>query len=214
MQATDKARLISFYEGALAHYGADDPRSLHWISAHTQRARFQALYEVGPWEGASVADIGCGLGDLYGYLREQGHGLLPDAPAAPVQYVGYDLSPKLVTAARLKYPEARFQVRDILEEGFEGPCDYVVASGTFNVRITDHEGFFRRLLAAMYSACRRAVAFNFLGSPRDGVGGEAFYYEADPDAVMDYCRSLCDRVVLKEGYLTNDFTVFMHRTAG
>src|SRR6185436_17445751 len=50
---------------------------------------------------------GGGLGDLFGFLVAQGH---------DVRYVGYDLSPRMVGAARAKYadPRARFQVRDIL----------------------------------------------------------------------------------------------------
>ena len=45
----------------------------------------------------SIVDIGCGYGDLFGYLRSIGwHG----------EYVGIDIVPELIEEARRRYPEA------------------------------------------------------------------------------------------------------------
>lgn len=237
MHPTEKAKLIAFYEAELARYGPQDPRSLHWVSAHTQRARFQTLYQVGPWDRVSVADIGSGLGDFYGFLQEQRHKVvvldtrrgaapvlsLVEGCCAPtsvaetyrerdaVIYAGYDLSAKMVAAARDKYPEGHFIVRDILEEGLEQPCDYVVASGTFNIRIADHERFFQEMIRAMYQGCLRAVAFNFLGPSQYAPWGESLYYGAHPEEVLAYCRTLCDHVVLTDCYLPSDYTIYMYK---
>ncbi len=227
MDPLERAKLVAFYESELARYGPGDPRSLHWISAHTQRVRFQALYNVGMWKDVSVADIGCGLGDFAGFLTEQGHRVVPldglggseeaiSAPVSPlhiglVRYVGYDLSLKMAQAAQSNYPQGAFKVRDILEEGLEQPCDYVVASGTLNIRVADHERFFRQMVMAMYEGCTRAVAFNFLGPESSGSYGASRYYGVHPQEIMDYCAMLCRRAVLVEGYLANDYTVFMHK---
>ncbi|MBI2887977.1 MAG: class I SAM-dependent methyltransferase [Chloroflexi bacterium] len=222
MRAADKTKLVAFYEAELATYGPQDPRSLHWLGAHTQQVRFRMLHQVGPWQGRSVADIGCGLGDFYGYLQQQGCRLLPlhdqanpgaggAQPDGCVRYAGYDLSPRMAAAASLKYPGGAFLVRDILEEGLQAPCDYVVASGTFNIRVADHDAFFREMIAAMYAGCRRAVAFNFLGPAGGGSQAESIYYGADPGAVLRYCRTLCPRAVLREGYLHNDFTIYLYK---
>lgn len=227
MDPTERAKLVAFYESELARYGPRDPRSLHWINAHTQRVRFQALYNVGMWKDVSVADIGCGLGDFCGFLTEQGHQVVPldglrgseEAVSAPVRtphiglirYVGYDLSPKMAQAARSNYPQGAFKVRDILEEGLEQPCDYVVASGTLNIRVADHERLFREMVLSMYQGCTRSVAFNFLGPENAGSYGASRYYGADPQEIMDYCTMLCRRATLVQGYLANDYTVYMYR---
>lgn len=213
----ERSRLVEFYEAQLELYGPEDPRSLHWISRNTQHIRFQVLYEeLGSWHGVSVADIGCGLGDLCGFLQEQGHLVHPrgESAAVPkprsVAYAGYDLSPKLVAAAAHKYPQGRFCVRDILEEGLAQPCDYVVASGTLNIRVADHDRFFCSIVQAMYHGCTQAVAFNFLGPP-DYKGGESLYFSIEPEKVVEYCRTLTPDVHLRQGYLPGDFTVVMRK---
>ena len=235
MLPADKAKLIAFYEAGLARFGPGDPRSLHWISQETQRIRFQVLYGLRPWEGVSVADIGCGLGDFCGYLQEQGHLVTPlEVPSSKavtaasakghgaqpaegghaggvVRYAGYDISPQMIAAASLKYPQGHFQVRDILESGLETPCDYVVASGTLNIRVADHERFFQAMVTAMYRGCLRGVAFNFLGPPRPDPWSDSRYYSADPDATLAFCRTLSPQVFLMEGYLHDDYTVYMHK---
>src|SRR5713226_290161 len=101
MQAKDKENLRSFYETELNKYGVDY-RSLHWNSARSQLVRFDVLKDLGLDRGCSVLDIGCGLGDLYSYLRER---------IAVFTYVGYDISPKMVKTAKERFPEACFMVR-------------------------------------------------------------------------------------------------------
>lgn len=249
----NRDNLIAFYEADLARYGPDDARSLHWVSSRTQRTRFEVLYEAGPWDGVSVADVGSGLGDFVGFLAAQGHPVKPgpgpsvsrqspeprhsepvrqaqgklreESRRGVVWYNGYDINPAMVQAARKKYPQGSFHIRDILTEGFVGPADYVIASGTFNIRIEDHERWFRETLAAMYAACRRAVAFNFLGLPPDfsryGQRSPSnngllqqwhnLYYEVDPDEVQSYCQTLSPRVSMHGGYLPGDYTVYVYR---
>ena len=251
----NRDNLNAFYEADLARYGPDDARSLHWVSSRTQRTRFEVLYDVGPWDSVSVADVGSGLGDFVGFLVSKGHSVKPgpgparltaeiaenaekmnnsaNSPSSAVNpgrqgvvwYNGYDINPAMVQAARKKYPQGSFHTRDILTEGFAGPADYVIASGTFNIRIEDHDHWFRECLAAMYANCRRAVAFNFLGLPPDfskyGQRSPAngnllqqwhnLYYEVDPDEVKEYCQTLSGNVSMRGGYLPGDHTVFIHR---
>lgn len=252
----NRENLVAFYEADLARYGPDDARSLHWVSSRTQRTRFELLYEAGPWDGVSVADVGSGLGDFVGFLVSKGHTVKPGpgpgfttestegterepqksrlprrSPglnSGVVWYNGYDINPAMVRAARKKYPQGSFHVRDILTEGFVGPADYVVASGTFNIRVEEHDRWFRDSLAAMYANCRRAVAFNFLGLPPDFskygppnwkpetrnpqlLAWHNLYYEIDPDEVQAYCQTLSERVSMRGGYLPGDHTVFIHR---
>jgi hypothetical protein len=241
----NRDNLIAFYEADLNRYGPDDARSLHWVGQRTQWARFEVIYQAGSWEGASVADVGCGLGDLAGFLTAKGHRVKPGpgpvrsagfspqgggGPGAgrsqgPLWYNGYDVTPAMVQAARRKHPQGAFHLRDVLSQGFVGQPDYVVASGTFNIRLEEHERWFRDMIAAMYAACRRAVAFNFLGLPEaveqskgppQGAWAplarwNTIYYEARPQDVLSFCRDLAPRVHMKSGYLPDDHTVFLYR---
>jgi SAM-dependent methyltransferase len=211
MEPESRRKLITLYERSLERHGST-VRGVCWGTESCQQTRFRVLHEVGPWEGMSVADIGCGVGDFFGFLRDAGY---------RVEYTGYDISPKMVEAARLKYldPSARFEVRDILDEGLPGPFDYVVASGTFNIRVNNHDAFMREMLALMYAQCRRAVAFNVLQplSPSDPHYAEIkalcgdFYYDIGTEEMLAACRALCPQVALRDGYLARDATGLKYR---
>lgn len=211
MEPASRRRVIGVYERSLQRYGST-VCGVRWATSSCQQTRFRVLSEVGPWDGVSVADVGCGLGDFFGFLRDRGHS---------VDYTGYDIAPKMVEAARLKHvdPSARFEVRDILEDGLPGPFDYVVASGTFNIRVENHDEFLRQMLALMYSECRRAVAFNALQplSPSDPHFSEIkalcgdFYYEIGTEELLTFCRPLSPHVDVREDYLPWDSSVLTYK---
>jgi trans-aconitate methyltransferase len=183
-------------------------KALKWADETGQRERFRQIAEVGPWDGASVADVGCGLGDLFGYLREQGH---------DVRYAGFDLSRRMVAAARRKYrhPSARFEVRDILADGLGGRFDYVVASGTFNLKLPDHDRFLRAMLAAMYRECRRAVAFNVFHPYANRAWATlvdwAGYYAVPRARILTWCRRLSRAVEIRPGVGERESTIYVRR---
>jgi SAM-dependent methyltransferase len=202
-----REKIVTTYERSLRKHGPT-VRALKWVDEHGQQERFRLLAEVGAWDGASVADLGCGLGDFFGYLRETGR---------DVRYTGYDLSPRMVRAARRKYRDrrARFEVRDVLADGFGGRFDYVVASGTFNLKVRDHDRFLRRVLAAMYGACRRAVASNIFHPYEDArwtaVVQWAGYYCVPRETVLRWCRRLSPTVEIGPGVGAEESTIFVRR---
>jgi len=205
--AESRDRVVALYRRSLGYFGPT-AEGLYWTSRSTQEARFAVLADVGEWAGATVADIGCGVGDFFGFLRDRGH---------RTRYTGYDITPEMIAAARARYGrEARFAVRDILAEGLPGRFDYVVASGTFNIRVKDHDAYLRRMLAVMYAACRRAVAVNVLkpdpASGRKPRPGRAdFLYSLPPEDLLAIGHALSGRAELREEYLPLDATVFVYR---
>lgn len=207
-----RARVNDFYSSALSRFGPAHPLSVWWATTRAQERRFEVLCEAGPWERASVADIGCGLGDLFGFLESRGLG---------VRYEGYDINPRMLEAARAKHPHprARFSLGDVASDGLPRRFDYVVASGTFNVRVRGHAAYMRRALEAMYAACRRAVAFNMLMPiPKahpdrefaDRMFGDTFYHTRLPPLVA-WCRETARRVEVRTGYRDWDATILMLR---
>lgn len=212
LDAHSRDHLVGFYRTALARFGPQNTLSVWWTSRRAQERRFEVLAETGPWEGASVADVGCGLGDLFGFL---------DARGLTVRYEGYDINPGMVAAARAKYPHprARFVARDVLASGFPRRYDYVLASGTFNVRVRDHEAWVRDSVDTMYASCRRAVAVNVL-TPippehpdrelMDRLYGDTFYH-APLEPLVAWCRQRARRVEVRTGYRDWDATVLMLR---
>ena len=122
----EQDEVIRYFDRRLDEFGAT-LGAVDWGSAGSQRARFTALAAVGALDGCRVLDVGCGLGDLCGYL---------EGVATRVDYHGCDLNARMVAAAAARYPAHSFAVSDLMKETLPGavPCDYVLASGLFYLR--------------------------------------------------------------------------------
>lgn len=190
--------VVDFFRLHVRLFG-NDWRALGWYSRHTQFKRFAVLCEIGALSRCRILDVGCGLGDLYGYLRGEG---------IKIDYTGYDLLPEMVERAKRRYPEARFLVRDVLEEWDEEPFDYILSSGAFNIDFGSNASAIQQLLRIMIQHSRRGVAINFL-STRD-TAQDPIFYHYDPQVWLNYSRTLCSRVELREDYLPNDFTLYLY----
>jgi SAM-dependent methyltransferase len=112
-------------------------------------------------EGASVLEIGCGLGDLLASLK-------------PADGLGVDLSPRLVELARQRHPELRFAVADA--ESMDAPelagrtFDYVVLSDTVGA-LGDVWAAFRALRRVCHPGTRVVITYyNFLWEGVLGLG--------------------------------------------
>ena len=194
-------RVIEYYTRRLQQYGPE-PRAVDWGSPQSQVLRFSVLCEIGSLAGASILDVGCGLGDLYGYLRTAG---------INVDYTGYDITPALLEAARRRFPEGRFlerNIADLPEADLEPGWDYVIASGIFYLRQQDPDAYLREMVGRLSRLARRGVAFNTL-SARASERSAGEYY-ADPIMVVGACLDLTPRVVLRHDYMPHDFTVYLY----
>lgn len=112
-------------------------------------------------EGASVLEIGCGLGDLLAALK-------------PAAGFGLDLSPRHVELARARHPGLRFAVGDA--EALDAPeisgrtFDYVILSDTVGA-LTDVWAAFRALRRVCHPGTRVVLTYyNFVW---EGVLGVA-----------------------------------------
>lgn len=203
---TDFQRVLSYYEEFLKH--PEDARRVAWRSVHGQELRFENLLEALDEGGGrfSVLDVGCGLGDLVGYLERTGR---------QVDYLGVDIVPQMVEEARRRHPQARFAVCDILEAPPQGRFDLVLCSGGLTVRVQRHEIFVRRMLEAMLALAHKAVAVNFQSTRAFSVNPLARQdedlYHADPLKLYGMCRQLCRWTALREDMLLSDMTVYLYK---
>ena len=194
----DDRRNVGFYTDLVAQHGVH-PHSLNWGSAESQRLRFEVLGEAGLRAGQSVLDVGCGLGDFYGWIRERG---------LEVDYRGVDLTPRMIEVARSRFPEGHFDVLNVLEAEV-APADFVVASGIFYLRQHEPIVFMQQVLTRLFALCRRTVAFNTLSAWSPDADANEFY--ADPLRTLEFCRSLTPWVALRHDYHPRDFTIYLHR---
>ena len=215
MDRADKQ--IQYYEGLLARHG-ESYQSLDWNSPESQRLRFKIFKEMFVYgkraSGISILDIGCGFGDFYGFLKAEGI-----LHRNKISYTGTDISPKILEVARKKYPDAKFELKDIQNDRYFPKYDYVFCSGALNIRTTDkedHLDFVKEMLFRMYDLAGCGAAVNFLSegslpiaNPGDLNAGRYFFFK--PDEIINFVRFVCGRFILRHDYHAEDFTVYLFK---
>lgn len=197
----DHKKNIDYYSRLILEHGIS-VRSLDWGSVESQQLRFSILAQVGVLNGASVLDVGCGLGDFLDWLKNL---------KTEVRYTGLDITPKMIQFAKERFLNARFMIGNLLEldDSVIGFHDYIFSSGIF-ARIEEVPfRFMQEMVSKMFSLCNKAVSFNSLSgwAPQKDSGE----YYADPLEVLNFCRTITPWVVLRHDYHARDFTVYMYK---
>src|ERR1700761_2651827 len=196
-------RVAAYYADKLRLHGPT-PRGVDWRDRASQEARFAALLQIVEGQGASLVELGCGYGALYGYIRQC------DLDLA---YFGYDISDQMIDAATTAYPAAGFARLDT-EELLHRRADYCVASGIFNVRFDIPDDVWLDYIFAtadlMAAIAGRGFAFNCLTSHSDRDRQETRLYYADPGAILNRCIAHYGRrTSLLHGNPPYEFTVLV-----
>jgi SAM-dependent methyltransferase len=189
----------TFYRNALARYG-HNAQGAHWESTRSQQVRFGELRRLLPADLSAVTlvDIGCGLGDLFDYLKGLG--------ACPSEYIGIDVVEPMVEIARRQTGQEILLLDALCDPLPE--ADYYVCSGAMNTLTREETGcFIERCLAAS----RVGFVFNLLRGADDC---HTFSYW-EPEEIEALARVLEADCRIETGYLYQDFSVALHhRVAG
>jgi SAM-dependent methyltransferase len=200
MKPHETAAALERYDRRLAEYGVTE-KALGWGDKGRSRIRFEVLISHWMLPGSSVLDVGCGFGDLLGYMRWKN--------VEPASYLGVDINPNLIAIARERYPSGRFLVADIEDAGFNERHDFVLSSGVFNHRMDDNAAFIGSMLERFDALSTEGFAMNFL-SNRVQFELENTYH-ADPCGILDLAYRYSNNVVLRNDYMPFEFTVFVNK---
>lgn len=179
-----------------------------WADAGGQLKRFGALADHVDLAGTALLDVGCGLGDLLGFLAQRG---------IEADYTGVDLLEEMVSAARKLHPEGRFFCADVfgpeslLPSGLAGArFDVVFCSGAFNLDVGNNRRFLPRAIATMFGFSDNHLVFNLLHRRAENKHDQCIYF--DPDEILRMLAPLPCRADVIDDYLPNDFTVVCVKT--
>lgn len=198
MKQNDKIVAISRYNERLKRYGYD-PRTLGWFKGR-QPVRFRVLSEIGDLDNCSILDVGCGFGDLYRFLIKRGFN---------IAYTGIEINSNLIEIARKKYPDACFEIKDILIDEINHKFDWVFSSGIFNFTLSDNKPFIQNMLKKMLELCNNGVAADFMSGYVDFKNMDVYY--ASPEHIFSFCKTLSKRVVLRHDYMPFEFCVYIYK---
>jgi SAM-dependent methyltransferase len=200
-QITDPfARIADYYDGLVRKYG-HDPRACDYGRVESQKIKFRVLSEVLPLGNLSLLDVGCGFADFATFLGEHSPG---------VRYSGIDLCSAMVDEAQRNHPNLDLRMANIFDAAFDRTFDVVTANGIFYLLGDQAWPMMQQLIERMYDLATKAVAFNSLSAWATDQEASEFY--ADPLRVVEFCRRLTPRVVLRHDYHSRDFTVYLYKT--
>jgi SAM-dependent methyltransferase len=194
----DRLYLRLFY--LLRSWTYDLPENkVGWRSRQNQELRFRALAGIGDLQNQSILDLGCGLGCLYGYLK--GKGWQGD-------YSGFDILDFMVKNARARFPEARFETRDILRNPPDEKWDYVFINGVFNHKIKDNWAWIEKMVTQAFASSRKGMAFTILNRESGWLDNDLFY--ADPKELEEKIKLWSGgKYKIVMGYLPEDMAAYL-----
>ncbi len=197
------AQIVESYQRLFAVHGYA-PSALGWDKGK-QFLRFHQLTSNWNLAGASILDVGCGFGDFVGYLRA----LNIEAGA----YVGIDLVGEFIAEGQRRFGSERVTfVKTSLEDFAPASSfDYVIASGTFNLKLEGIDGYeqIRESLGRMFRLSRLALSADFISDKVDYAYEHNFV--SAPETILSMAYGLSRNVVLRNDYFPFEFCVTIYK---
>ena len=193
---------IKGYQKRFEKYGVD-PRALQCHSKKAQEVRFKQLVADIDFNGKRILDVGCGFGDIIPFIQKR---------AKVFKYTGVDVVPEFIKVANKKYPGREFVVRDYFNNPLANKFDIVLTSGTLNANIEGAIDFRKKAIKTMFNYTKEVFVFNMAGGfpqPKNKKTNRVYY--ADLLEIYEYCLSLSSRLILRNHYRSNDFTIVIFK---
>jgi len=185
-----------FYTSAIEMHGTS-AKGVNWASKENQLLRFDALLALLPKElsSCSVADAGCGFGDLYSYMVRK--------KRTPKQYIGIDSLLDMYSIASEK-TGCEIINADICKDNLPN-TDYYLCSGALNV-LTKFET--HQFIQNCYKSSKYGFIFNALHGDKKS---ETYNYLTTRE-IEQIAKDLnIKEIVYRDGYLKDDITVGFFR---
>lgn len=201
MNLIEKATILHYHRNRIETCHEGTIEALGWRAEQSQIRRFEVLKTVGDLNGCSLLDIGCGHGDLKGYL---------DQTFSDFTYIGIDQMPEFITVAKERHGDSDktfFYQTDFTTVTLP-QVDYVMASGALGYRCASSQFYFD-MIRKMYDTAIKAVAFNMLDANQ--FPEHPLLVGHDPTEIVSFCQALSPNVKMITGYLKDDFTVFVYK---
>lgn len=202
LSQAQRKRVSESQRYALIQHGYH-PHSLLWSNKEVQELRFKILADIGISSGDSVLDVGCGFGDFANYLAKRN---------TPVEFTGIDVSEELLAEGRRQFPDFNLIYGDLFDLNPKDECyDFVTLSGALNRKFDGAIDYTYQTITKMFKACKKGIAFNLLDARHEWTKNRWDLQCFHPDEIIVLVKSLSDRHEIIDGYLENDFTVYVRK---
>tara|TARA_R110001583_G_scaffold38455_4_gene124307 strand:+ start:8671 stop:9300 length:630 start_codon:yes stop_codon:yes gene_type:complete len=209
MHFIDKLKIKYYHHKRAKVLGFNTAMVQGWHSLDAQQNRFEALCQPLELINKSILDLGCGYGELKGYIDQFNREKFTSNQGI-ASYIGIDQHRAFIKSARLQFTKSTNT--EFINADFSTmtlpKVDIVMASGSLNYYSREKD-YLQKLIIAMYESARDAVAFNLLDSRYFTSGKLLIAHE--PQEILAFCRSICVNSQLFDHYANNDFTIIMKR---
>lgn len=197
-------RVEKYYSGKIAEHGAV-AKGVDWKDEAGQRLRFEKLARLFAGErNPSIVQLGCGYGAFVDFC---------DSAGIEPQYTGYDISEKMIEAARERF-RARANTRFELGSKPSQTAGYAIASGIFNVKFDVPAERWKQYVIdtidLLAVSAEKGFAFNCLTGHSDEHRKLDRLYYPMPGEMLDHCVKRYGRkVTVLHDYDLYEFTVLV-----
>ena len=198
MKKSISKKIYNYYQNLYNEHGISS-KSVGWGSKKgKQSIRFEILCGIGKISNSSILDVGCGFGDLFGFLEYK---------QISTQYHGIDINENLINAGKKIYQDAYLECRDFEIKKFNKKFDWVFSSG-----ITSHGSTYSHLesiMNEMYRICKNGFAMNFVSDNVDYKTKDLFY--SSPEKIISITKTFSNRFTLRHDYMPFEFTLYVYK---
>ena len=187
----------TFYSSAIEMYGIT-AKGVNWHSKESQNLRFEIILKMLPKEMSeySVADAGCGFGDLYLYMQKK--------KRMPKEYIGIDALIDMYSIASER-TGCEIVVADICKEELPS-ADFYICSGAMNV-LNDFETHL--FMQNCFNSCKVGFLFNVLYGDKES---ETYNYLTRAKIEKIATELGVSEVIFKDDYMQDDVTVMFKKS--
>lgn len=181
----------TFYSTAIEKYGIT-AKGVNWHSKESQKLRFDIIFNMLPqdMDKYSVADAGCGFGDLYLYMIKK--------KRVPKEYIGIDSLVDMYSIASER-TGCEILIADICKDSLP-PADFYVCSGAMNVLEEFETHLF---MQNCFNACKVGFIFNALHGEKKS---ETYNYLTTAQIEEIAAHLGVKKVLFKDDYMRDDIT--------
>tara|TARA_B100000408_G_C10304493_1_gene226112 strand:- start:394 stop:993 length:600 start_codon:yes stop_codon:yes gene_type:complete len=197
-----KDEIVKDFFNKLVEKHGYSPKSLAYSGEKSQKIKFNIVTEVGIEDNCSVLDVGCGFGDYFNYLKQQG--------IKNVKYCGIDISNKIVDFAKEKNSLANVIQGNVLDLSDDEKYDYVISLGFNCVKTGTNWETLTQVLDKMWKLSKKGIAYNAVSTFSETSPRKIYF--VSPAKVIDYIMTnLTYKVVFRHDYMPHDFTIFAYK---
>lgn len=196
---------INYYQDKIKQFGSS-AEGMDWKNSDTQYLRFEVISRYIDFSSRpDILDVGCGNGEFNNYIRQS---------SKAIKYTGIDVVPEMVAMTNERFGNDTASVRDLLSWETDEQFDYVIASGTFNAKLSagdeEWKAYFYGNIQKMFSLAKKAVIFNCMTSFVD-YRYDRLYYPTAQELADFAVKNLSRKFILDHSYPLYEMTMAIYK---